>query len=428
MNSRTWSRPVEADERRHPPELVFEAGERNHHISNTSYPISHGTTWKPYRVPRELHRDTVLRAFRKIEDLCLYAHIPFCEVRCSYCEYTVVGKNELSQTQQYMSALNAELAAYRDFLETRDRTLHGFDIGGGTPSFVEAERIAELVENVRGSFRLAPGTAISIETTPKIAAAEPNKIEAYARAGIERISMGVQVIQPDLLRVLNRSGNGVEHHQRAADNIRRAGFRKFNIDLMYGFADQSLEGWRKTVEHAIGLAPEYITLYRMRYKLTRISDQAPRVRLETVREQAALAKTLLRDAGYTANPGKNTYSRIACDPGTSDYLTRRVVDGMPYLGIGLGAQTFTYSTISYNDGSAGKNLLPYLRSLEAGHLPIQDLFDLPLTHMMAKMVAVSFYFGEIDRRAFLHKFGITVDEAFPAEVEFVRKRRLMEET
>jgi oxygen-independent coproporphyrinogen-3 oxidase len=379
-------------------------------------------------VPRELHRDTVLRAFRKIEDLCLYAHIPFCEVRCSYCEYTVVGKNELSQTQQYMSALNTELALYRDLLETRDRTLHGFDIGGGTPSFVEAERIAELVENVCGSFRLAPGTAISIETTPKIAAAEPNKIEAYARAGIERISMGVQVIQPDLLLVLNRSGNGIEHHRRAADNIRRAGFRKFNIDLMYGFADQSLEGWRKTVEHAICLAPEYITLYRMRYKLTRISDQASRVRLETVREQAAMAKALLRDAGYTANPGKNTYSRIACDPGTSDYLTRRVVDGMPYLGIGLGAQTFTHSTISYNDGSAGKNLMPYLRSLEVGHLPIQDLFDLPLTHMMAKMVAVSFYFGEIDRRAFLHKFGITVDEAFPAEVEFVRKRRLMAET
>ena len=63
---------------------------------------------------------------------------------------------------------------------------------------------------MRGSFRLVPGTAISIETTPRIAAAEPNKIEAYARAGIERISMGVQVIQPDLLRVLNRSGNGVE--------------------------------------------------------------------------------------------------------------------------------------------------------------------------------------------------------------------------
>ncbi len=75
MSERAWCRPVEADERRYPPELVFEAGERNHHISNTSYPISHGTTWKPYRVPREQHRDTVLRAFDKIEDLCLYSSL-----------------------------------------------------------------------------------------------------------------------------------------------------------------------------------------------------------------------------------------------------------------------------------------------------------------------------------------------------------------
>jgi oxygen-independent coproporphyrinogen-3 oxidase len=422
---RIWTKPTPADTRRHPPEVVFEAGERNHHISNTSYPIAHLSTWKPYRVERPSHRDVIHRAFDGISDLCLYAHIPFCEVRCSYCEYTVVNKNELSATAEYMRLLNAELSFYRQLFDTRSRVLHGFDIGGGTPSFVDAESIAELVENVRSSFRIAPGAGISIETTPRIAAAERRKMEAYVRAGIERISMGVQVIEPDLLRVLNRSGNGVEHHHQAVDNIRKAGFKKFNLDLMYGFADQSLDSWRATLEHAINLSPEYITLYRMRYKLTRISDQAPRVHLDSVREQAALARTMLADAGYAANPGKNTYSRIPGDPGTSDYLTRRVVDGMPYLGIGLGAQTFTHTSIGYNDGSAGKNLAPYRKSIEQGQLPIQDLYDLPLAHMMAKMVAVSFYFGEVDREAFASKFGVMLEDAFPAEVEFVLQRGLM---
>jgi oxygen-independent coproporphyrinogen-3 oxidase len=428
MRSRSWVEPAPADRLRFPPEVVFEAGERNHHISNTSYPIAHAITWKPYRVGREHHLATVSRAFDGIADLSLYAHIPFCEVRCSYCEYTVVGRTELSQTAEYMSWLTRELALYRDLLDTRVRTLHGFDIGGGTPSFVEAELIAELVENARRSFKFAPAMEISIETTPKIAAAEPRKIEAYKRAGMDRISMGVQVTQPDLLRVLNRSGNGVEGHRRAVDNIRRAGFEKFNVDLMYGFAGQSLDSWRATVEHAINLAPEYITLYRMRYKLTRISEQASRVELEQVRRQAASAKVLLADAGYHANPGKNTYSRVEGDPGTSSYLTRRVVDGMPYLGIGLGAQTFTHTTISYNDGSAGKNLAPYVRSLREGRLPIQDLYDLPRAHVMAKMAAVSFYFGEIDRAAFLSKFGVTIEEAFPDEVEFVLERGLMRYT
>jgi oxygen-independent coproporphyrinogen-3 oxidase len=327
-----------------------------------------------------------------------------------------------------MRRLNEELAGYRELLDTQTRTIHGFDIGGGTPSFVEPELIAALVENALSSFRIAPDCGISIETTPRIAAAEPRKIESYTRAGIDRISMGVQVIQPDLLRVLNRDGNGAEHHHHAVDNIRKAGFGKFNIDLMYGFAGQSLASWRATLEHAVRLGPEYITLYRMRYKLTRISDQAPRVRLDEVQDQAGLAKRVLADAGYTANPGKNTFSRIGDDPGTSDYLTRRVVDGMPYLGIGLGAQTFTHTTISYNDGAAAKNLAPYYRSVEAGQLPIQDLYDLPLPHMMAKMAAVSFYFGEIDKGAFSAKFGIPVEDAFPDAVEFVVARGLMENT
>src|SRR5262245_18284691 len=171
MGTRKWVEPTAPDTVEQPPETVFEAGERNHHISNTSYPISHETTWHSYRVPREKHADVVRRAFYGIDDLCLYAHIPFCEVRCSYCEYTVVGKNELSQTTEYMSLLSSELEFYRELLNTKERTLHGFDIGGGTPSFVEPELIAELVERVRANFRFAPGAGISIETTPKIAAA-----------------------------------------------------------------------------------------------------------------------------------------------------------------------------------------------------------------------------------------------------------------
>ena len=428
MKGRIWNRATTADLNRYPPEAVFEAGERNHHVSNTSYPIAHSSVWKPYRVGRPLREQVVSRAFQGVDDLCLYVHIPFCEARCSYCEYTVVGKHEMSETAAYMQRLSGEMAMYRDLLDTRRRTLHGFDIGGGTPSFVEAELIAELLGNVRASFRFGPSCGISIETTPRIAALEGRKLEAYAQAGVERISMGVQVIEPDLLRVLNRSGNGVEHHNRAVENIRRAGFAKFNLDLMYGFAGQSLESWRATVEHAVSLGPEYITLYRMRYKLTRISEQAPRVRLEAVHEQAALAKRLLADAGYQANPGKNTYSRIEGDPGTSDYLTRRVVDGMPYLGLGLGAQTFTHTTIGYNDGAAGKTLTPYASSVEAGRLPIQDLYDLPLTHMMAKMAAVSFYFGQIDRASFHEKFGIALEEAFAEEVDFVLERGLMRYT
>lgn len=421
----TWFDPAPGDVARRSPPEVFSAGERNHHISNTAYPIAHDRTFGPYRVPRANHLGVISHAWDGIDSLCLYAHIPFCEVRCYFCEYTVVGPKESDQTEPYMDRLEAELDGYATLLGRR--TLQGFDIGGGTPAFVPARRITRLVEQVQTRFSMAPGR-ISIETTPRIAAAEPEKLRSYFAAGIDRISMGVQVIDPDLLRTLNRSGNGAEQHRRAVDHIRTAGFQRLNLDLMYGFAEQSLESWRATLVHAIALCPEYITLYRMRYKLTRISHQAPAVRIEEVRAQARLSRELLSAAGYHANPGKNTFSRVAGDVGTSAYLTRRVIDGMPYLGVGLGAQSFTETTISYNEGSVGKNLGPYLRAVDDGRLPVQDLYNLPRAQVMAKFVAVSFYFGEIDRAAFAAKFGVTVEAAFPCEVAFAVGSGLMEDT
>jgi oxygen-independent coproporphyrinogen-3 oxidase len=423
-----WNTASSADLEKYSPEEVFKAGLRNHHISNTSYPIAHSTTWKPYKIARKDYQSTITRAFNGINNLCLYTHIPFCETRCYYCEYTVVGKDELSMTNKYMEYLGQELRRYSSFLNLKSRTLEGFDIGGGTPSFVEAEFIGEHIEQVRNTFTIRPGMEISIETTPKIASNEPEKIRAYKKFGIDRISMGIQVTQPDLLRILNRSENGLEHQYTAVQNIREAGFKKFNVDLMYGFAHQTLESWRATLEHAIKLDPEYITLYRMRYKLTRISDQASTVELQNVIEQGNLAKEMLRDHGYIANPGKNTFSKVAGDCGTSDYLTRRVIKGSPYLGIGLGAQTFTHSTISYNDGAAGKNLKPYFRSLDDQLIPIQDLYALPRQHMQAKMCAVSFYFGEVDLAAFQSIFGTPFEEAYKDEVAFLLKEGLMHYT
>jgi oxygen-independent coproporphyrinogen III oxidase len=421
-----WRPPVPADTVRYPPAEVFEAGLRNHHIANTAYPIAHEQTFKPYRVARGDHLRVTQAAFAGFADMCLYVHVPFCETRCSFCEYTVVGKHELEHTQIYVDALLRELELYDQAIDLGARRIHGLDIGGGTPAYLSVAEIERILAAVHARVRLVAGSDISIETTPKLAAEDPAKIAGYRALGIERISMGIQVIQPDLLRVLNRSANGVEQHHRAVEAIRAGGFSRLNLDLMYGFAGQSLASWRATLEHAIALDSEYITLYRMRYKLTRISHQAEAVTLAQIQPMRALAKQVLREAGYQANPGKTTYSKIPGDVGTSSYLARRVQTGIPYLGLGLGSQTFTHTTIAYNAGAAGKRLRPYLDSVGADRLPIQDLYDLPARQMMGKMCAVSFYFGEIQRAPFLHKFGVALEQVFADEVEFLCARGLME--
>ncbi|MFV8752314.1 coproporphyrinogen-III oxidase family protein [Nannocystaceae bacterium ST9] len=420
-----WRSPSPADAARHEPEQVFEAGLRNHHIANTAYPIAHQSTFKPYRIARADHFERAVAGLSGFEDMCLYVHVPFCETRCSFCEYTVVERRDAERTGEYVDALLAELRLYADAIDLGRRRFHGLDIGGGTPSFLPLADVARILAAVHTHCRFTPDADVSIETTPKLAAADPAKIAGYRKLGIDRISMGIQVIQPDLLKMLNRSDNGVEQHFRAVEAIRAGGFERMNIDLMYGFAGQTLASWQATLEHAIALDPEYVTLYRMRYKLTRISHQAEAVTLAQIGPMATLAKQLLAAAGYHANPGKTTYSRIPGDVGTSSYLARRVQDGIPYLGLGLGSQTFTHTTIAYNEGAAGKRLEPYLDGVAAGRLPIQDLYDLPRCQMIGKMCAVSFYFGEIRRAPFLAKFGEPIEQVFAAELEFLRSRGLM---
>ncbi|MBN1995003.1 MAG: radical SAM protein [Anaerolineae bacterium] len=422
-----WNQPTPADQQHYPPRQVFAAGLRQHHIANTAYPINHNWTMKDYRVRRADYETITALAWQNIDKLGLYIHIPFCQARCNFCEYTVIDPADNEKAEdEYFDLLMQEFGQYSNLLSTRNKTLAGFDIGGGTPAFAKTENIARVVAAAKTHFQWQPGMQISIETTPPIAAQQPEKIAAFYRMGIERISMGVQITQLSLAKRLGRLYKGFAGLQQAVANIRAAGFKKFNIDLMYGFAGQTVTDWRDSLEKSLELDPEYITLYQMRYKGTRLQNQAGQVSKEIVAQMYHAAWQLLNRSGYPAPPGKNTFSRLPHDLGTSDYLTERVIKGTPYLGLGLGAQSLSHQTLAYNRGAASKQIKPYRQALAAGQLPLQDLYHLPRATGMAKMISVSFYFGEINRKYFRQKFGLTLEEQFPAEVEFVLTEGLME--
>ncbi len=407
---------------------VFEAGLRNHHLATTAYPIAHGKTIWGYRLGAENHGQLIKESLLGSEGFSLYAHIPFCERRCRFCEYCVVEHHDEEVEAVYHAALMTELERYLELLDGRAPPLVGFDIGGGTPSLIQPSRIQELVARVLSVFSPAPGFHISIETTPRIAARHPERMSAYMNLGIERISMGLQMTNPRLLKIYGRDSNQVGHNARAVRNIRKAGFRRLNIDLMYGLARQSEENLAASLGHAIELEPEYITIYRMRYKGTRISSEASQVELERVVAMYELCRETLLEAGYLAEPGKNTFSKVAGDSGASAYLTSRVVQSTPYLGIGLGAQSFTNNLLAYNSGAATKRMTSYLKAVGRGELPIQDLYHLPLQEGAAKMTSVSFYFGAVDRAAFRRRFGEALVEHFAEEVAFLVGRGLVKVT
>jgi len=429
-----WAEPTAEDRVSHDPAAVFEAGLRHHHTANTAYPIAHSKTLSPYRMKRtpdqRFVRETLLNAYGDLDEMMLYVHIPFCAQRCQFCEYTVVdpalGKRDQVQ-DSYFDALMQEFDLYKSLLGTDKKRLVGFDIGGGTPSMASSDNIARVMEKANECFDMdLDRMNISIETTPKIAASDPDKIKHYYDMGIRRISMGVQTTDFALAERLGR--HDADYLTQARDNIRQAGFESFNVDLMYGFPLRSgkEDKWADTVSNTIHvIEPDHITLYRMRYKGTKMAHLQERVGLQQVNEQNDAAVAILDAHGFAGWTGKNTFSRLPGDSGCSDYLEKRVEAGIPYLGFGLGAQSFSHNTLSYNLGGVTKRMEQYMKSVDLGRVPVQDLYHLSVEGAMGKFCSVSFYFGGINLTHFSQIFGQTLEQAFPRQVAFVVQEGLM---
>lgn len=406
-------------------ERIYETGLLYHHYANTAYPLTPGS-FMEYKVKEhEAIRELLSRDWQKITDYCLYLHIPFCQSRCKFCEYTVLENPGEDVENEYVDLLIKEMQMYAPL--TAGKEIIGFDIGGGTPLKLSIENIAKLTYETEKLFKIRDGVIRSIETTPVIAAKEPEKLQGVHKLGFQRISMGIQTVSPHLLNELGREGE-THIYEKAVRNIRKAGFDIFNIDLMYGFLNQSDKELETTILYAIALKPTQITLYRNRYKGTKLESESGGVSLYKAMRQYQLAYDLLLKHGYYAGIGKNTFSCVEGDWGTSDYLTHRVIDGTPYLGLGLGAQSMGINYLSYNEGAATKQLEIYRSKIFAGEFPLQDIYDLPQAESVAKMIAVAFYFGFIDLKCFEKRFGISLTELYPEEIAFLQKRKLMELT
>lgn len=405
------------------PGNIYETGLLFHHYANTAYPLTPGSLMEYKLRDREEISSFLKSELEKMTELSLYVHVPFCKQRCKFCEYTVLENTTENDEDEYVSLLMKEIDMYAPYL--KDKKIVGYDLGGGTPSKLSEENLKRITEKLTSTFSFDEGVVFSVETTPVIAANEFEKIAALYQMGYRRISMGIQTVSEKLLNSLGREGT-VSIYEKAVDNIRKAGFEKFNVDLMYGFLYQSDEDFENTIKYAVSLKPEFITLYRNRYKGTKIESESGGVSLYKIIRQYRLAYKLLNENGYVANPGKNTFSRVKDDYGTSDYLTKRVIYGTPYVGFGLGAQSFGMDYLAYNEGAASKRLDTYKRKIENGEFPLQDIYPLPLEETIAKMVSVSFYFGFVDIPAFYKRFGVEFAEMFKEETAFVTENGLME--
>lgn len=401
---------------------IFDRGIKFHHYCNTAYPLRPNSLAQYEIQEPGMMYEVVKNNIEAQKELCLYVHVPFCQARCKFCEYVVMDNPSDKDPDIYVEYLLKEIEMYREIIG--DKPIVGYDLGGGTPSYLSIENLTKITNSIK-SFNLEDGMYLSIETTPVIAANDFEKIKAIKDLGYNRISMGFQTVSEKLLESLGREGSK-SIYEKAVENIRKAGFDRLNVDLMYGFLNQSDEDFANTIKYTIALGPEFITLYRNRYKGTKLEAESQGVTLYKVNRQYDIAYRLLKEAGYIANNGKNTFSKIPNDLGTSSYLTKRVVDATSYVGFGLGAQSFVGNYLAYNLGCADHKLENYINAIDNNILPINDIADMPIEEVRAKAISVMFYFGFISMSAYNARFGEDFRTVYKTQIEFLEDNYLME--
>ncbi|MTH48142.1 radical SAM family heme chaperone HemW [Intestinirhabdus alba] len=194
----------------------------------------------------------------KLPPLSLYIHIPWCVQKCPYCDFNSHALKGEVPHDDYVQHLLRDLAADAAYAQGRD--VQTIFIGGGTPSLLSGPAMQALLDGVRARLSVAADVEITMEANP--GTVEANRFTDYQRAGVNRISIGVQSFSAPKLQRLGRI-HGPEEAKRSARLAAGLGLRSFNLDLMHGLPDQTLEEAREDLRQAIALNPPHLSWYQL---------------------------------------------------------------------------------------------------------------------------------------------------------------------
>ena len=340
----------------------------------------------------------------------LYLHMPFCVRKCAYCDFLSFPTDQETQnlyTRRLREDIDAMGKKYGDI------PVDTIFIGGGTPSVPDSALIVGIMEHVRKAFHVAEGAEISMEANPGTVTRE--KLTDYRRAGINRLSFGLQSANDRELKLLGRIHTWAEFLE-SFHLARECGFTNINIDLMSALPGQTRESWKDTLKRVTDLNPEHISAYSLI-----IEDGTPfgekygseegRKLLpdeDSEREMYHETKRFLQDCGYEryeisnyAKPGRACRHNIG-------YWT-----GLPYLGLGLGAS-------SYMDGcrfAVNSDMKQYLEEKPGMFTDVEKLTK-------KDMEEEFFYVGlrmtaGVSLPEFERRFGVSAKDVYPGLMEML---------
>ena len=265
--------------------------------------------------------------------LGIYIHIPFCVRKCDYCDfYSVPGRD--GRMDEYLHALEVHIAESAPQAEIY--TVNTIYFGGGTPTFFGAERLARLLQLVRKQFNVSKDCEITVECNPD--SADQDTLLTLKKAGVNRLSMGVQSAQDKELEEIGRV-HSFAQATRAFQRARDAGFDNISLDLIYGLPDQTMESWKESVEALLKLNPEHLSCYGLKLEqgtpLYERREQEQMADDDTQADMYLWMVERLKNAGY----GQYEISNFA-RPGRQSRHYLKYCMGEEYIGFGPSAHSY----------------------------------------------------------------------------------------
>ncbi|NLB61517.1 MAG: radical SAM family heme chaperone HemW [Clostridiales bacterium] len=302
----------------------------------------------------------------------IYIHIPFCVKKCDYCDF-VSFESENTEKVWYVASLKYEIILASK--EYQEKTYNTIFIGGGTPSTLPLGAVAEIINTIRTHFKISQSPEISIEVNPNTASLE--KLSEYYSAGVNRISIGLQSANDDLLKSIGRV-HSFSDFQNTVTDAKKVGFTNINADIMYGLPNQKVQDYLDTIHAVVDFGVTHISAYSLILEEgTRLFNAINKGEIalpdsETEYQMHSLGKELLIKHGY----GRYEISNYA----KAGYECRHNLnywDLGEYVGVGLNSHSAMLEGDSLTRFCNTSDLKGYYLKLQAGLLPIENKEIIP---------------------------------------------------
>lgn len=360
-------------------------------------------------------------AGRADDPLSLYVHLPFCEARCSFCACHVVVTKRTEVADAYLRRVVGEADLLAERLGDRRRVVQ-YHWGGGTPTFYPPDALVELHERLIRHFQLSTTAEVAVEVDPRVTSVE--HLEVLAGIGFNRLSFGVQDLDPTVQRLIGRNQTRAQT-EHLFDAARRLGFESINLDLIYGLPGQDETTLRDTLDAVIKLQPDRLAVYSFAYvpwmrPHQRRMDESLLPGTRSKFALLAMVVSSLTKAGYR-HIGMDHFARpddelsIAATEGS---LTRNF---MGYTTHG-GTETVALGSSGISDigGAFAQNhrrLASYYEAVDRGDLPTERGYRLDQDDMIRRQVITELMCnGVVDLDAVGRRFTIDGVEYFSPEI------------